>query len=86
VDALTTPEMIASTDHGLPPTGLWYIREVDSQTLLVTWSFSAPGDTGAQADVGGHCLSAALTSIARDRHTPAILRVMESTLRRVLYH
>ncbi|MFF4618572.1 metallopeptidase TldD-related protein [Nonomuraea jabiensis] len=29
-------EMIASTEHGLLVTCLWYIREVDPQTLLVT--------------------------------------------------
>jgi predicted Zn-dependent protease len=32
----TLPEMIASTGRGLLLTCLWYIREVDSQTLLLT--------------------------------------------------
>jgi predicted Zn-dependent protease len=32
----TLPEMIASTDRGLLLTCLWYIREVDPQTLLLT--------------------------------------------------
>jgi predicted Zn-dependent protease len=32
----TTAELIADTDHGLLLTTLWYIREVDPQTLLLT--------------------------------------------------
>ena len=32
----TLPDMIASTERGLLLTTLWYIREVDPQTLLVT--------------------------------------------------
>jgi predicted Zn-dependent protease len=32
----TLPEMVASTDRGLLLTCLWYIREVDPQTLLLT--------------------------------------------------
>jgi predicted Zn-dependent protease len=32
----TTEEMVAATDRGLLLTTLWYIREVDPQTLLLT--------------------------------------------------
>ena len=32
----TLPEMVAATDRGLLLTCLWYIREVDPQTLLLT--------------------------------------------------
>ncbi|MEU8249574.1 metallopeptidase TldD-related protein [Nonomuraea sp. NPDC048916] len=35
-DGRSLEEMIASTQHGLLLTCLWYIREVDPQTLLVT--------------------------------------------------
>lgn len=34
--AATTEEMVAATDRGLLLTTLWYIREVDPQTLLLT--------------------------------------------------